>query len=261
MFKRILSDAFSLVFSSLDVVFRACGAWFLLLLVFQICIMVFVPELTSAGASSTSGPSTSALFMTLVSGIFSLVSSASIGVAWHRYGLLGEVPDLIHLKVGGLELSFIGKSLLIMLVTVAVFLPVGLVAFGLSALIGSGIVAVIIYGAAFIFLVPHLMRLNLMLPATAVERPIGLKEAHALGVGLGWPMIGAGIVLSLPFILASVGLQMILTFVAAGLPLVLIQFKFMLLGLLIQIIVTVLGISVITAGYRLALERQNQGTA
>ena len=257
MFKRILSDAFSLVFRNLDVVFRACGAWFLLLLVFQICIMVFMPGLASAGAGDANP---SILFLSVINLVFSLVSSASIGVAWHRYGLLGELPDMIHLKVGALELRFIGRTLLLFLVTIAVFLPIGLVAFGLAAILSSGFVTVIIYGIAFIFLLPHLMRLNLMLPATAVERPIGLRDAHTLGEGLGWPMIGAAIVLSLPFILASLGLQLLLTLVAAGLPLILIQFKFMLLSLLIQIIVTVLGISVITAGYRLALERQHQGS-
>ncbi|SHM98634.1 hypothetical protein [Roseibium suaedae] len=256
MFKRILSDAFSLVFGNLEVVFRACGAWFLLLLVFQLCIMIFMPELTGIESSGGTDLSSSALFFSLINIVFSLVSSASIGVAWHRYGLLGEVPDLIHLKVGALEMGFIGKTLLILLVTMAVFIPVGLLAFGLAALMGSGVVAVILYGIAGIFLMPHITRLYLALPATAVERPIGIREAHTLGEGLGWPMVGAGIVLSLPFVLASLGLQLILTFVATGLPLVLIQFKFMLLSLLIQIIITVLGISVITAGYRLALEQQ-----
>lgn len=260
MFKRILSDAFSLVFRNLDVVFRACGAWFLLLLVFQICVMIFLPGLAGLESSGSDDMDASTSLFALISIVFSLVSSASIGVAWHRYGLLGEVPDLIHLKVGGLELNFIGKSVLIMLLTMAILIPVGLLVFGAAALFGSAVVSGILYVAAAIFLAPHLMRVYLALPATAVERPLKLREAHTLGKGLGWPMIGAVIVLSIPFILVSVGLQVLVSFAGSGLPLLLIQFKFMLLNLLIQIIITVLGISVITAGYRLALERQNQGS-
>jgi hypothetical protein len=45
--------------------------------------------------------------------------------------------------------------------------------------------------------------------------------------------------------------------VAGGLPLLLIQMKMLVLNVLIQIIVTVLGISVLTAGYRMAMENRS----
>jgi hypothetical protein len=121
---------------------------------------------------------------------------------------------------------------------------------------GLAIIALVL-GFALVIM-PFLMRLNLVLPATAIERPIGFGEALRIGKGLGWRMLLAIMVLSLPFVLVTMGLQWALTVVSIGLPALFIQIKVMILNVLLQIIVTVLGISVITAGYRMAMERQTQ---
>ncbi|MBS8261978.1 hypothetical protein [Roseibium polysiphoniae] len=250
MFKRILRDSFYLVFGNLETVFRACGAWFVLQFVLIIATQLLVGE-----TQETTETTPAAALIAIISFVFALASSASISVAWHRFGLLGEQPDLIHLKLGAIEGQFILKMILLALILMVCMVPVVLVFALLSSMLQAPAVMIVLWLVAAVFLVPHFMRLYLTLPAVAVERPLGFKEAYELGKGLGWSMFGAAFTLSLPFIVVSVGLQLLLGFVGGGLPLILIQFKVLILNLLLQIIVTVLGISVITAGYRIAMER------
>jgi hypothetical protein len=258
VFKRILNDAFTFVFWNLEAVFKICGAWFVL----QLVLTLVVNMITGGSVDPVSGapdpagtPTPTAMLASLVLAGVGLVASASISVAWHRLGLLGERPGMIHLHIGPVEGRFIGKMLLITLATFAVALPVGVVVGLVSG--GSIPLMVALLAVAGLIFAPHLMRLYLALPAVAVERPIGLKEAHGLGKGLGWPMFGAGIVLALPFLLASFGLTFLIHLAGTGLPALFILIKVTILNLLLQVIITVLGISVITAGYRIAMERTN----
>lgn len=248
MFKRILNDAFTFVFWNLEAVFKICGAWFVLQLA-----LTLVVNMITGGADAAGEPTPAALLANLVLAGVGIVASASISVAWHRLGLLGERPGMIHLHLGPVEGRFIARMLLIILLTFAVALPVGAAVGFVSG--GSLPLMIVLLGAAGLFFAPHLMRLYLVLPAIAVERPIGLREAHSLGKGLGWPMFGAGIALALPFLLVSFGLTFLIQLAGTGLPALFILMKVTILNLLLQIIITVLGISVITAGYRIAMER------
>lgn len=259
MFNRILSDSFNLVFRNLDTVFKVCGAWFFLLFVLTILIQVAtggfegrIPGMYVA--DKTSSPAT--IISNLILVIVGVASSASIAVAWHRFGLLGETPGFLHLHLGALELRFFLKTLLLGLIVFAVvFPPMFIVAF-LSALTKSSVaVPIILIVVGGIFLMPHFLRLNLILPATAIGHPIGLKEAHRLGKGLGWQMIGAYLTLSIPFVAAAAILQFTLMSLSGGLFVAIIIIKLAILSVLLQIIMTVIGISVITAGYRIAIER------
>ena len=255
MFKRLLNDSFTLVFWNLETVFKACGAWFVLQFVLLIATQMTLGGATDISAQPEAALSSHYLLLIVISTIFGVVSSSSISVAWHRFGLLGDVPGLIHLKVGAIEVRFILKSLLLFLIILAVFVPLSFVFGIISGLFQMPLLMNGLLVITGVFFAPHFIRLYLMLPATAIERPIGVKQAHALGKGLGWQMIGAMIILSLPFILISFGLQYLLPLIAGSLPLLLIQFKILILNLLLQIIITVLGVSVITATYRIAMER------
>lgn len=251
MFKRLLGDSVSLVFGNLDTVFKVCGTWFVLQFVLSMMVLMATggaeTELTTFSASTG--------LLLLVTVVVAILSSASISVAWHRFGLLGESPSVIHLRLGDVEFKFVLKLLLLFLVSFAAFLPVSLV-FVIFGKILPPIVAGICFALVCLWILPLLLRLNLILPATAVERPLGLRDAYNLGEGLGWRMLAAGLVLALPFVLLSQGLQLVLSYATAGLPLLLIQFKVMILDVLLQIVLTVLGISVLTAAYRIAMERQ-----
>ncbi|MGS4887320.1 hypothetical protein [Roseibium sp. MB-4] len=253
MLKRLLSDAASLVFGHLETVFQVCGAWFLIQ--FLISILILTATAGVPADAETLPPAAGLLLMT--STLVALISSASISVAWHRFGLLGERVGNIYLRFGKIEVQFIWRMLLIGLFGFAVSLPLVFVAFMPSESASGLAIIALVLGFALVIM-PFLMRLNLVLPATAIERPIGFGEALRIGKGLGWRMLVAIVVLSLPFVLVTMGLQWALTVVSIGLPALFIQIKVMILNVLLQIIVTVLGISVITAGYRMAMERQTQ---
>jgi hypothetical protein len=101
----------------------------------------------------------------------------------------------------------------------------------------------------------------LVFPATAVGHPIGFKEAFRIGKGLGWRMFVASFVLSIPFELVSKALIYVLELSEGGLPIILIQMKVLVLNVLSQIITMILSISVLTTGFRIAMEREAAATA
>lgn len=249
MLKRLLTDSVSLVFGNLEMVFRATGAWFAL----QFLIMMIMRMSLGGGEQQATNSNAGALLV-LVALVFSMAASASISVAWHRFGLLGELPGIIHLKFGRVELGFVLKMLLLALLLTSVWFVVILLhqIFGSPAVTGTAVIL------AFVFATPAFFRFSLILPGAAVEQRLGLGEAYAMSEGLGWTMFLATFLLSLPFVLGGLLLEHLVGLAATGLPLLLLQVKVMILNLLVQIIVTVLGISVLTAGYRIAMERQAQ---
>ena len=254
MFKRLLSDSINLVFQNLDMVFRVCGTWIAIQLLLSFIIILTVGTIDQTTDPETLPPG--AALLLLLNVIVAVLASASIAVAWHRFAILGERTPALYMRFGALEGRFLWKMVLLLLIAVAAMLPVMLLAMVLSAVLPP-VIAIILVVCAMLFLVlPHLIRLNLVLPATALERPIGFLEAHRLAEGLGWRMLWAVIVLSLPFSLAGLAIEYVLSLTGLGLPLVLVQVKVMILNVLLQILVTVLGLSVITAGYRLATDRE-----
>ncbi|MFD1696002.1 hypothetical protein [Roseibium aestuarii] len=251
MFKRIFLASFYLVFRNLDAVFRVCGAWFALQFVFMLMFVLSLQGL-EPDQGHTANPLLSLVFMVLT-----LISSASISVAWHRFALLGEVPGLIHLKLGRIELKFMGKMLLIGLIAVGFLLPAITIFVLLSSSMESFYVTIPLLLAASFILSTLLMRFNIILPATAVEQPLGLGEAFAMAKGLGCRMALALIALTLPIALIGAGIEIIAALGSGGVIGLGMQIKSLILNLLLQVITTVLGISVITNGYRIALERQS----
>jgi len=251
MLKRLLSDSVSLVFGNLEFVFKTCGSWVVLQLVFVTLARIAVGD---TGQQAEHQALVAVFSLAIV--VFTLVSSASISVAWHRFGLLGDKPGFIHLKFSGVELRFVLKMLLLGLLAVCVWLIVLLVHVLVRVPTVTGVVGLLL----FVFAVPTFFRLSLILPAAAVERPISLGEAYSASEGLGWYMFFASVILSLPFALAGLGIQYLLQAAAGSLPLLLIQIKILILNVLLQIVVTVLGISVLTGGYRIAMERKENGT-
>lgn len=256
MFKRLLTDAISLVFQNLDMVFKVCGTWIAIQLLLSFVVILAVGPIDAATDPSTLAPGS--VLLLLLNFTVAILASASIAVAWHRFAMLGERPPALFVRFGGLEAKFLWKMIQLLLIALAVSVPVVIV---FSLLGGAFPLPVAMSGlfAVLLFLVmPHLMRLNLVLPATALERPIGFAEAHRLAKGLGWRMLWAVIVLSLPFSLVGMAIEYVLSLTGAGLPLIIVQVKVTILNVLLQILVTVLGLSVITAGYRMATERATE---
>ncbi|MHA7775963.1 hypothetical protein [Roseibium sp. M-1] len=254
MLKRLLSDSVSIVFGNLETVFKVCGGWFVLQFVVSLLIMANGGRINEATAPEDVSGTT--VLLLLVAFIVALLSSASISVAWHRFGLLNERPGPLHFRVGSVEFRFIWQMILLSFAAVIVFLPAGLVVGVLSAVFKNNAVTMLLWIVAVICVAPFLFRLNLSLPAVAVERPLGFSETLNFGKGLGVPLFLAALILILPFVAVGEGLQFLVGLLSGGLPAALIQMKILVLNVLVQIIVTVLGISILTAGYRIAMERQ-----
>jgi len=247
MFMHLVKTSISLVFDNLGAVFRTISAWFLVQAVLAL-VMVAVFSLF-AGDPGSSAFVLAATAMPVVGGLVGIVAAASIAVAWHRFGLLGEEPPAVNLRFGGLEFRFALKSLVI---TVG-FGVVYAVAGGLGMLTGSTVLMSVLVLAVTLALIPVAFRVSLVLPATAIEDRLGFKQAYGAGKGLGWWMVLATLALALPFAIVTGVLQFVLGLADGGLPMIVIMAKATVLNLVMQMIVTVLAISVLTNGYKLAM--------
>lgn len=111
-----------------------------------------------------------AVFVEITMGIW-------IAIAWHRYILLDETPDTVLPAFNGRRiLVYFGYAALlsiIMILVVAVF--VGLIQ--LTIAINAPILAVPLVIGVFLLIVVASYRLGIVLPATSVEKSIGLPEA------------------------------------------------------------------------------------
>lgn len=262
MFKRLLTDAVSLVFGNLEMVFKVCGTWFAIQVLLSLVIVGSIGGTGLEGGGTgtpADAPPAGTLLLLLVNFSVAIVAATSIAVAWHRFALLGEQAPAFFVRFGALEMRFLWAMTLLILIGLAAVVPVLLLLTLLGFFLPDTVTVLLILPVILFLVLPHLMRLNLVLPAAAVERPLGFFEAHRLGEGLGWRMLWAVVVLSLPFTLAGLAIEYILSLAAPGLPLLLIQVKVMILNVLLQILVTVLGLSVITAAYRIATEREREG--
>ncbi len=254
MFKRLLADSVSLVFRNMEMVFKVCGTWFAIQLLLSLVIFGSVGDTGAASAGNAEEPSAVTVLLVMVNFMVAILAATSIAVAWHRFALLGEQAPAIFARFGALEMRFLWTMILLILIGAAALVPVLLLLMVLGVFLPDTLSMLVIVPVVLFLVLPHLMRLNLVLPAVAVERPIDFREAHRLGAGLGWRMLWAVILLSLPFSLAGLVIEYVLSLAVAGLPLMVIQIQVMILHVLLQILVTVLGLSVITAGYRIAME-------
>ena len=105
-----------------------------------------------------------------------------------------------------------------------------------------------------VFVLPALMRLFLILPATALDEPLGIAEAFARGEGLGLPMalaaVGTGLCIG--------ALDMVLSVVAntIGGGAVFAAIAVLILSLALQIAMTALQIGILSGGYYILRERE-----
>lgn len=263
MFKRILLDACRLVFGNLNIVFRICALWLVVLVFCRSLFLAWTPSLPALpvfgpGGYSYWSPILRAfeLFLpTAITSAYELVAAASIGVALHRYGLLGEVPDRLHFRIRKREIYVSRQLLLLSAVSIAVsFLRI------LAIFTIKDIELVLMFGDLFslavtILIAPMLARAALAMPATAIDRPIGLRAAFSYGRGLGLPMLGAGLVLLAPLNLADYGLFWLVPLLPEAPAEIALTFKVALLGPVFFAIKYILIFAVVTAGYRLAAER------
>ncbi len=133
-----------------------------------------------AGPADATGVDAATAFLALAAVLVYLFVISWIAVAWHRFILLEDYPSAL-LRLRGLPvLAYAGRAVLVALVLVLAAVPVVLVmaaltaGLGLGASPGAAVLLSFVIGVVFTFL---WLRIALVLPATAVGRPFGIREA------------------------------------------------------------------------------------
>ncbi len=262
MFKAILKGSVQLCLTNFDNLIKAAGAWTVVLILLNI-----THQMAGFGNQATiqqmarQNPGQFWFVMT-VSIVLQLIASSSIAVAWHRFALLGERPAMIHLRFGRPEFRYFLYSLLLALLMVLVVAGIAFLALVVTWMISGlpfdwsfmpPVPAFALIG--FVLVSPVLMRVGLMLPAAAVDEPMGPFRADRFGKGLGWPMAFATICLIIPFMVLDFAITFLIAGIGSELPQILVGLQFIMLKGLEQIIITVLLLSVITVAYAHARRR------
>lgn len=174
--------------------------------------------------------------------IFALFIMLTIVVNWHRFVLLEEYPTgwVPPFRLG-LALGYLGRIIMLVLLSMVAMLPVGFVATLVDAASGgTGLLAGLIFAIAIIFLGIAFYRVGAILPAGAIGQGLTLQEAWEATRGAN----GTIVVLVLVLFLANLVLQLIvavLSLVFAPLGL--------LAGLATAVFMGLVSVSVLTTFY------------
>ncbi len=137
---------------------------------------------------------------------------AVFAVRWHRFYLLGERESVFTDVLGTRNWRFLGYTVLLTFAPIVPMLVIGLIGF-VAVLSGAESQAagavelafILLFGlsgfAAFILLFV-MFRFYLVLPGTAVDRPLTLGEAWRNMRGNSWRFIGAFFLVAIPLIIA-----------------------------------------------------------
>ena len=119
-------------------------------------------------------------------------------VAWHRYILLEEYPGVLPAINDRPILGYIGKTLLLTLLLMLVMVPVMLLLGGLFATLtqgGSLVTGLIVSGVLGILVSYFWLRWALVLPSTAVNKPMGIRESWAATANYTRTILGVAVLL------------------------------------------------------------------
>ncbi|MBB4122893.1 hypothetical protein [Martelella radicis] len=266
--KAVMGGSLGLLFSNIVVALRIAWPWVLL----AFLVSLFAPGEPQQFELETVNASQAVLFVVgfvAMAAVYA-IAFASVAVAWHRHGLLGEMPKPFPIRFTRRELRFLGQGILVGLVMFLIALPVGL-AFGiLTALLshagGIGVAVLAIAGIVGYFtIISVAMRYSLILPATAIDQNFGLGGAFWRGEGFGLPMAITNIVIALLVALLALALQFGVAALASLYLTVAPAALAPTVGAFVTVVATffdtatsfftiVAGLAVVTAGYRLGCE-------
>lgn len=246
----IVRHSFSMLFRNIGNALRISIGPILLALVASVAI-VGILQISPAriawelSTNSISGNTGLAILLLLLLYIF---VSAWIAVAWHRFILLEDYPGLLPAVSGRPIMPYIGKTLLLGLVMMLALIPALLVIGLLSAVFDptSGLFSIIGIGLMLYFSYMWL-RFGLVLPATAVGRPMGVTEAWRATAPHANAILGTGALL----IVINAGASV----VSAVMP----QTVALVLDLVVSWITLMIGTSVLTTLYGVIVERRTLG--
>ena len=179
---RTAVDSFRFVFANLDRFF-ALG-WLPL-------VIAFAASMTSGFLTEVDGGESRSLadwvaYVALSAAYWAMY--AVFAVRWHRFYLLDERESVFSEFLAARNWRFLGYTLLL---TFAPMVPMWVI------VLISGFVSILPSIAASILLFV-MFRFSLVLPGTAVDRPLGLGEAWHKMLGHTWRFIGAFFLVAIP---------------------------------------------------------------
>jgi len=185
----------------------------------------------------------------IITGLLLAVVYVWLAVTWHRYILLdeqpaGQLPAFHRSEV----LSYAGNAILLWLISLVVFLVVGLVASPLAflGLVGAILIGIIVLAVALIVN----YRLGLVLPSRAVGQKLTLGEAWAATKGQNSTILVLAIVSALAAVVIDIPAMVLVFLPGIG----------SILGLLWTLVTgwvkLVVGVSILTTLYGVYVEKR-----
>ena len=192
---KIFVHAVRLVVGHLGEALRIGGLLYLVQFAVVLAVALFAPVRPTA--ASGFDPANLVVLLPIV--VVGLVTNIWIAVAWHRYVLLDEMPGAVVAPFNGERmLAYFGNSLRLFLIALGIAIAVILVAV-IAATLSRGAQAssdllvqlapLVIYALIAIIL----YRLALILPASAVGKSIGLRDAWSATAGATGTIVGLAI--------------------------------------------------------------------
>jgi hypothetical protein len=149
----------------------------------------------------------------ILSGLVTLAGFAWIVVGWHRYVLLEERPTYFPKFHAGRILAYMGVSLKIGIILIPAFILAGILGAGFAGFAAAGTdtpstaPATIALSVALIPVILLSYRLSILLPATAIGRPLTVSQAWGATKGeMGMLAMLAVITMVFTFAISTLGL-------------------------------------------------------
>lgn len=186
-----------------------------------------------------------ALAVILLTALF-VVVSAWIAVSWHRFILLEEYPGLLPALAGRPIGAYLGRTVILALVMIVAMVPALVILGLLTALFGPGLLSILGIGLALYFSFVWL-RVGLVLPATAVGKPLGVGESWRVTAPHANAILGAGALM----IVLNSGIGLVSALLPLSLSLV--------LDVIVSWITLMIGTSLLTTLYGVIVEERRLG--
>ena len=244
----IIRHSFAMLYRNFGNALRISVGPILIALVASFLILgIFGGDLDSLPEDIEQGqlPPSLALAVILILLLFVFVSSW-IAVAWHRFILLEDYPRLLPPLAGRPVRRYAGRTFLLTLVMVLVMIPPFFVMFLIVGILqdaAAGLFSTLTLGLALYFSYMWL-RFGIILPATAVSRPMGLGEAWRATAPYATAILGTSVILVL--------INSAISLVGGALP----QQLAFLLTVAANWITLMIGISILTTLYGVIVERR-----
>lgn len=215
------------------------------------------------GISENPSPESATAGSAVVSAIVAILSMfvfSSIAVSWHRYILLDEVPrGWARLRADNVVWRYFGNTLLIFLTLFCGLAPVVLLAAVLLAVFDNAgiMLSIPLYLAGILFALAAFYRLSVKLPAIALERQdYMMRDAWASSRENNWQLIALGF-LFLACVMILAVLVGIASWYIAQTGIGFLLLLSMAVQILLNWIVTIMGVTLLTSLYGFFVEKRD----